>query len=114
MLSRAPPCRGAGADRVLLGSDYPFPLGEQRIGSLVRGSSSLTAAERAADLLVRGPLKKEFWVGSILLGCVAPLTLITLYGVGGWSTFLAGILAVAGSYWWDRVWVKAGQAIPLS
>ena len=28
-----------GNDRVLLGSDYPFPLGEERIGSLIRGSS---------------------------------------------------------------------------
>lgn len=26
-----------GPERVMLGSDYPFPLGEQRIGSLVRG-----------------------------------------------------------------------------
>ncbi len=28
-----------GADRVMLGSDYPFPLGEERVGSLVRQSS---------------------------------------------------------------------------
>ncbi|MGA8763691.1 MAG: tryptophan 2,3-dioxygenase family protein, partial [Candidatus Sulfotelmatobacter sp.] len=28
-----------GVDRVLLGSDYPFPLGEERIGSLIRGSA---------------------------------------------------------------------------
>ena len=28
-----------GADQVLLGSDYPFPLGEERVGSLIRGSS---------------------------------------------------------------------------
>ena len=27
-----------GADRVLLGSDYPFPLGEERVGALIRGS----------------------------------------------------------------------------
>src|SRR5579863_953980 len=27
-----------GADRVLLGSDYPFPLGEERVGSLIRES----------------------------------------------------------------------------
>jgi aminocarboxymuconate-semialdehyde decarboxylase len=27
-----------GAERVLLGSDYPFPLGEERVGSLVRES----------------------------------------------------------------------------
>jgi len=26
------------ADRVMLGSDYPFPLGEERVGALVRGS----------------------------------------------------------------------------
>ncbi len=27
-----------GEDRVLLGSDYPFPLGEERVGALIRGS----------------------------------------------------------------------------
>jgi aminocarboxymuconate-semialdehyde decarboxylase len=27
-----------GADRVILGSDYPFPLGEERVGRLVRNS----------------------------------------------------------------------------
>jgi aminocarboxymuconate-semialdehyde decarboxylase len=31
-----------GAERVMLGSDYPFPLGEQNVGSLIR-SSHLTA-----------------------------------------------------------------------
>jgi aminocarboxymuconate-semialdehyde decarboxylase len=34
-----------GEDRVLLGSDYPYPLGEQRVGSLVRGSA-LSASSR--------------------------------------------------------------------
>jgi tryptophan 2,3-dioxygenase len=28
-----------GADRVMLGSDYPFPLGEERVGSLIRESN---------------------------------------------------------------------------
>ena len=32
-----------GADRVMLGSDYPFPLGEERVGSLIR-QSNLAAA----------------------------------------------------------------------
>ncbi len=27
-----------GADRVMLGSDYPFPLGEESVGALIRGS----------------------------------------------------------------------------
>ena len=37
-----------GEDRVMLGSDYPFPLGEQEIGSLVReqpGFNDLTRAK---------------------------------------------------------------------
>ncbi len=38
-----------GSDRVVLGSDYPFPLGEERIGSLIRGSS-LTAPVKNALL----------------------------------------------------------------
>lgn len=35
-----------GAERVMLGSDYPFPLGEQSIGSLVRLCTSLSEYER--------------------------------------------------------------------
>ncbi|HEY0834699.1 MAG TPA: amidohydrolase family protein [Azospirillum sp.] len=33
-----------GEDRVVLGSDYPFPLGEQRVGGLIRGAPGLPAA----------------------------------------------------------------------
>ncbi|MGC2449541.1 MAG: tryptophan 2,3-dioxygenase family protein, partial [Candidatus Sulfotelmatobacter sp.] len=40
-----------GAERVMLGSDYPFPLGEHGIGSLIRGSR-LGLAEK--DLLLGG------------------------------------------------------------
>jgi aminocarboxymuconate-semialdehyde decarboxylase len=28
-----------GEDRVMLGSDYPFPLGEQRVGKLLAGNA---------------------------------------------------------------------------
>jgi aminocarboxymuconate-semialdehyde decarboxylase len=34
-----------GEDRVLLGSDYPFPLGEERVGSLVRESGLSATAK---------------------------------------------------------------------
>lgn len=34
-----------GPDRVILGSDYPFPLGEQRIGSLIRQSNLLPSTK---------------------------------------------------------------------
>ncbi|MBS0591516.1 MAG: amidohydrolase [Proteobacteria bacterium] len=35
-----------GADRVMLGSDAPFPLGEQDIGAGVHGHAALTAADK--------------------------------------------------------------------
>ncbi len=34
-----------GAERVMLGSDYPFPLGEHRVGSLIRSSQLARAAK---------------------------------------------------------------------
>jgi aminocarboxymuconate-semialdehyde decarboxylase len=36
-----------GEDRVMLGSDYPFPLGEQRVGHLIRSHEALPAPLRA-------------------------------------------------------------------
>ena len=39
-----------GEDRVMLGSDSPFPLGEARVGTLVRGSASLSERARAKIL----------------------------------------------------------------
>lgn len=70
--------------------------------------------ERAVDLLVSGPFKNEFWGGAIAMGCAVPIILIWWRGLGGMGGLLAAILATAGAYYWDRVWVKAGQAIPLS
>jgi aminocarboxymuconate-semialdehyde decarboxylase len=43
-------CEVMGADRIMLGSDAPFPLGEQRIGALVRDAACLNDAERSAVL----------------------------------------------------------------
>lgn len=39
--------RMLGAERVALGSDYPFPLGEASPGALIESMSDLTAASRA-------------------------------------------------------------------
>jgi aminocarboxymuconate-semialdehyde decarboxylase len=44
-----------GADRVLLGSDYPFPLGEERVGSLIRQSN--LSQEAKARLLGRNAIR---------------------------------------------------------
>lgn len=39
-----------GVDRVLLGSDYPYPLGERPAGRVVREAEFLTDADRARVL----------------------------------------------------------------
>jgi aminocarboxymuconate-semialdehyde decarboxylase len=39
--------RTMGEDRVMLGSDYPYPLGEQQVGSLIRSHAALSDAARA-------------------------------------------------------------------
>jgi len=39
-----------GAERVMLGSDSPFPLGEQKVGALVRGHGGLSPREKQAIL----------------------------------------------------------------
>ncbi len=36
-----------GEERVMLGSDYPFPLGEQRIGSLIKNSTVFSPGTKA-------------------------------------------------------------------
>jgi len=38
--------RLVGAERVALGTDYPFPLGEQEPGRLIESLSELSAAAR--------------------------------------------------------------------
>jgi aminocarboxymuconate-semialdehyde decarboxylase len=35
-----------GEERVMLGSDYPFPLGEQRVGKLLRDMKGLSSGAR--------------------------------------------------------------------
>ena len=36
-----------GEERVMLGSDYPFPLGEQEIGSLIKNSKAFSAGTKS-------------------------------------------------------------------
>ena len=47
-----------GEDRVMLGSDYPYPLGEQQVGSLIRANASLS--ERAREKLLHANATRFF------------------------------------------------------
>ena len=51
-----------GAERVMLGSDAPFPLGEQKVGTLVRGHAGLSAG--AKNAILGGNAARFFGVAS--------------------------------------------------
>ena len=73
-------------------------------------------AALAARLVTRGALGGPFWGGVVGAGLVLPLGLVLL--AAAWDSVavsaLAAILALAGLWVWEDVWVKAGQSVPLS
>jgi Fe-S-cluster-containing dehydrogenase component/formate-dependent nitrite reductase membrane component NrfD len=72
----------------------------------VHGSVDVT---RAARLLTRGALSGRFWGGVVIGGIVLPLVLTFTPAI-----LLGAVLALAGLWIYEDVWVKAGQSIPLS
>ena len=64
----------------------------------------------AARLLTRGALQMRFWGGVVVLGVVAPILLLVVWG----AVPVAAALSLAGLWLWEDLWVKAGQTMPLS
>lgn len=73
----------------------------------------LTAIHSTADSKIAAAYmyKKNqlFWLGAIGAGILLPIGLL-LYGIPGPS----GVLALAGLLIYEKVWIKAGQVVPLS
>ncbi len=65
-------------------------------------------ARLAVRALVHGRWSVRFWVLAVGVGMVLPFAFLQS------SPLLAAVLALAGIWWWDDLWVKAGQAVPLS
>jgi aminocarboxymuconate-semialdehyde decarboxylase len=59
-----------GDERVMLGSDYPFPLGEQQVGSLVRGSGHLS--DESKTRLLGGNARRFFNLDATATPAPAP------------------------------------------
>jgi Fe-S-cluster-containing dehydrogenase component/formate-dependent nitrite reductase membrane component NrfD len=73
-------------------------------------------AERAARNLYRDLFAKRFWIGGVLLGLVAPAALGSVFLAAGGRGLLAaaGAFALAGLWFYEDAWVRAGQSVPLS
>ena len=71
-------------------------------------------AVRAGELLVRGPLKKSFWLLVVGLGTIVPIVLV-LWPISSLiPNIAAALLALFGLWMYEHLWVRAGQAVPLS
>ncbi|PYN79999.1 MAG: 4Fe-4S ferredoxin [Candidatus Rokuibacteriota bacterium] len=73
-------------------------------------------ASLAARLIWRGGYRRRFWGGVVLAGVVLPVALL-IAGAASDSTplsVLGALLALAGLWVWEDLWVRAGQSVPLS
>ncbi len=73
---------------------------------------------RAISLLKKGALSGRFWGQVIVVGIVLPLIFLFLPDPGNTTIQIfhisASILALFGLWVFEDLWIKAGQAVPLS
>ena len=73
--------------------------------------------EAAVEAMTRGRYARCFWAGGVALGLVVPAvaTAVALAaGTGAALPAIAGLCAVAGMWFYEDSFVRAGQSVPLS
>src|SRR5512143_3593275 len=80
----------------------------------VSGSHRSEDIKRATEILTRGALRKQFWILAITVGVLVPIGLLIGAGETIWGTLAAAVLALFGLWMYEHLWIKAGQAVPLS
>jgi len=68
----------------------------------------------AVTAIRRGAFAPLFWGIAIVAGGVVPLTMLAAAPSASWILAPAALLALAGTFAWEYVWVEAGQCVPLS
>jgi formate-dependent nitrite reductase membrane component NrfD len=69
---------------------------------------------RSVNLLLTGALWKQFWLVVVGLGTIAPIVL-TLWPTSSiYPNIAASFVALFGLWMYENIWIKAGQAVPLS
>ncbi|MDH3445472.1 MAG: polysulfide reductase NrfD [Deltaproteobacteria bacterium] len=69
---------------------------------------------RSSHLLIKGALRNQFWLFVVGVGGGVPILLLTLPLVPVVSQTAGAILALFGLWMYEHLWIKAGQAVPLS
>jgi Fe-S-cluster-containing dehydrogenase component/formate-dependent nitrite reductase membrane component NrfD len=96
----------------LLTGGLAVHLGLLAVEQLVPGR---TRHRQLAVATIRtGPLARLFWGGAVMAGGLLPIALLlATAGVTPIAT-LGALLALAGAFAWEYIWVQAGQGVPLS
>jgi formate-dependent nitrite reductase membrane component NrfD len=70
----------------------------------------------AAHYLTTGDRAAYFWSGAVVLGFVVPVVLLiaALAGAPTWFATIAAICALAGLWFYEDAWVRAGQSVAMS
>jgi Fe-S-cluster-containing dehydrogenase component/formate-dependent nitrite reductase membrane component NrfD len=71
----------------------------------------------ASRSMVKGQYSGQFWGWAVGMGFFVPIVLSALFlfqGVSVWFAIVSAVLALAGLFCYEDVWVKAGQVAPLS
>ena len=101
-------------DASLVGA-FHFFLGVHLIFTLLESKLAPEGREeeyaRASRLLTHGPFARLHWVGGVLLGIAVPI--VILWGSTTLAP-LAALLALIGLWIEEDLWVRAGQALPIS
>jgi Fe-S-cluster-containing dehydrogenase component/formate-dependent nitrite reductase membrane component NrfD len=86
------------------------------IGLEVFNRHAVHDATLAARLIRRGSYRARFWGGVVLGGVLVPMALMIAGAAADSSALsaLGALLALAGLWLWEDLWVKAGQSVPLS
>jgi Fe-S-cluster-containing dehydrogenase component/formate-dependent nitrite reductase membrane component NrfD len=71
----------------------------------------------AIQLLIRGRLSGRFWGLVVVVGMIAPIVFAAMAyasAVPAVFSIASAFLALAGLWWFEELWVNAGQSVPLS
>ncbi|HRV85205.1 MAG TPA: polysulfide reductase NrfD [Saprospiraceae bacterium] len=71
-------------------------------------------AKRVVHMILEGRYRNQFWVGTVLIGNVIPVTLLIFAQDNPLLWALAAVLVLVGIYVTEKIWVEAPQRIPLS
>ena len=70
--------------------------------------------ELAVGTIRRGAYARVFWGLAVAGGGLVPLALLLATPSLAAATTAAAVLALAGGFAWEYIWVEAGQSVPLS